>query len=257
MFELKHAHLIGRRSFLSSAALLTLRGVAAAPPEPSLGDFRLPPKAVFDKAMPRYPNVWFYLDASLAADHQAAVKLVTGQLRQALHLRELHIPHSEAADFEIRLEHFQPWEHPEHKELQHAHSFHMRYYYSDLVRNHLERVEFEGRPFYRFAGSVHYEVEHGNPNHADVEICTICGRTGAYANVKGNLVEQVHDPLGLEMLLHGTVRGTPVHFEDWEERVFGSVERLRSAFSVRTFEYPGQQGDRNTARIGVVVLKPR
>lgn len=31
----------------------------------SLGDFRLPPKAIFDPAMPRYPNVWFYVDASL------------------------------------------------------------------------------------------------------------------------------------------------------------------------------------------------
>jgi len=185
------------------------------------------------------------------------VKLVTGELRQALHLRELRLPDSEGCDFEVRLEHFQPWEDSAHKALQHAHSFHMRYYYSDLVRRQLERVELTGRPFYRFAGSVHYEVEHGNPNHADVEICPICGRTGAYASLKGNLVEQVHDPLGLEMLLHGTVRGEPVHFEDWEQREFGSVDRLRSAFTVQTFEYPGQQGDQNTSRIGIVILTPR
>lgn len=223
----------------------------------SIGDFHLPPKTVFSTAMPRYPNVWFYLDASLAADHQAAVKLVTGELRKALHLRELRLPNSEGCDFEVRLEHFQPWEDSAHTALQHSHSFHMRYYYSDLVRHHLERVELEGRPFYRLAGSVHYEVEHTNPNHADVEICPICGRTGAYADLKGNLVEQVHDPLGLEMLLHGTVRGKPVHFEDWEEREFGSVDRLRSVFTVQTSEYPGQEGDRNTYRIGIVVLTPR
>jgi hypothetical protein len=237
--------------------LLTTACLPAAPPEQPLEDFHLPPKSVFSKAMPRYPNVWFYLDASLAGDHPAAVKLVTGELRRALHLRELHVADSEGCDFEIRLEHFQPWEDPAHRPLQHAHSFHLRYYYSDLVRQHLERVEVGGRPFYRFAGSVHYEVEHGNPNHADVEICPICGRTGAYAGLKGNLVEQVHDPLGLEMLLHGTVRGQPVHFEDWEERQFGSVERLRSAFTVQTSEYPGQQGDRNTYRLGIVVLTPR
>jgi hypothetical protein len=59
------------------------------------------------------------------------------------------------------------------------------------------------------------------------------------------------------MLLHGTVRGEPVHFEDWEEREFGSVDRLRSVFTVQTSEYPGQQGDRNTYRIGIVVLTPR
>jgi hypothetical protein len=110
--------------------------------------------------MPRYPNVWFYVDASLAADHQAAVKLVTGELRRALHLREFRLPDSEGCDFEVRLEHFQPWEDAAHRALQHTHAFHMRYYYADLVRRHLERVEMGGRPFYRFAASVHYEVEH-------------------------------------------------------------------------------------------------
>lgn len=237
--------------------ILAVCALAAAPAERSIGDFHLPRKAVFSTAMPRYPNVWLYLDASLAADHQAAVKLVTGELRRALHLRELHLPNSEGCDFEVRLEHFLPWEDSAHRALQHAHAFHMRYYYSDLVRRHLERVELDSRPFYRFAVSVHFEVEHNNPNHADVEICPICGRTGAYAGLKGNLVEQIHDPLGLEMLLGGTVRGKPVHFEDWEEREFGGVERLRSAFTLQTFQYPGQQGDRNTYRIGIVVLTPR
>src|SRR5262249_17257880 len=195
------------RPMRAATLILFVGALAAAPTGPSIGDFHLPPKAAFSTAMPRYPNVWFYLDASLAADHQTAVKLVTEELRKALHLRELRLPNSEGCDFEVRLEHFEPWEDSAHKELQHAHSFHMRYYYSDLVRRHLERVEVDGRPFYRLAASVHFEVEHNNPNHADVEICPICGRTGAYARLKGNLVEQVHDPLGLEMLLHGTVRG--------------------------------------------------
>ncbi|MBO0858805.1 MAG: hypothetical protein J2P21_10110 [Chloracidobacterium sp.] len=31
------------------------------------------------------------------------------------------------------------------------------------------------RTFFRFGASAHYEVEHSNPNHADVEICPICG----------------------------------------------------------------------------------
>jgi hypothetical protein len=241
----------------ASTLILVVCALAATPGGPSIGDFHLPPKDIFSTAMPRYPNVWFYLDASLAGDQQAAVKLVAGELRQALRLRELRLTNSEGCDFEVRLEHFQPWEDPASKALQHAHSFHMRYYYSDLLRHHLERVELAGRPFYRFAGSVHYEVEHSNPNHADVEICPICGRTGAYAGLTGNLVEQVHDPLGLEMLLHGTVRGKSVHFEDWEEREFGSVERLRSTFTVQTFEFSGQQDDRNTYRIGIVVLTPR
>src|SRR5262245_41332028 len=114
---------------------------AAAPAGRPIDNFHLPPKSAFSTAMPRYPNVGFYLDASLASDYQAAVKRVTGELRQALHLRELRIPNSEGCDFEVRLEHFQPWEDSAHKALQHGHSFHMRYYYSDLVRRHLERVE--------------------------------------------------------------------------------------------------------------------
>src|SRR5215831_20531682 len=120
------------RAMRAAMLILAVCAAAAAPAEPSIGDFHLPPKAVFSTAMPRYPNVWFYLDASLAADHQAAVKAVTRELRQALHLRELRLPNSEGCDFEVRLEHFQPWEDPAHGALQHAHSFHMRYYYSDL-----------------------------------------------------------------------------------------------------------------------------
>ncbi len=63
---------------------------------------------------------------------------------------------------------------------------------------------------WRAAASVHYEVEHANPLHADAEICPICGRTGVYADREGNLVERVHDPLGLELLLWGTIRGEPI-----------------------------------------------
>src|SRR5262245_2014282 len=101
--------------------ILAVCAFAASPAGPSYCDFHLPAKAVFSPAMPRYPNVWFYLDASLVTDHQAAIKLVTGELRQAFHFRELRLPNSEGCDFEVRLEHFQPWEDSAHKELQHAH----------------------------------------------------------------------------------------------------------------------------------------
>ncbi|MGH9848187.1 MAG: hypothetical protein ACREEM_56620, partial [Blastocatellia bacterium] len=105
-------------------------------PESPLDDFQLPPKSAFDPAMPRYPNVWFYVDAALAASHEAAVKLVTGNLREAMRLREDYGPFSnpEGCDFEVRLEHLQPWEVREHRALQHSHAFHMRYYYSALAR---------------------------------------------------------------------------------------------------------------------------
>ncbi|MGH9936236.1 MAG: hypothetical protein ACREAM_08320, partial [Blastocatellia bacterium] len=226
----------------------------------SLDDFQLPPKSVFDRAMPRYPNVWFYVDSSLAVSHEAAVKLVTENLRVAMRLPEFYGPFSnpEGCDFEALLEHLQPWETREHRALQHSHAFHLRYYYSALARQNLGQIKLNGpRTFYRFAASAHYEVEHTNPNHADVELCPICGRTGEYRDLKGNLVELVHDPLGLELLQTGKIRGQVVRFEDWERREVGSVEALKNNFSIQQFTFPAQTGDKNTLRIGVVVLAPR
>jgi hypothetical protein len=228
----------------------------------TLDDFLLPPKSAFDKAMPRYPNIWFYVDASLARSYDEAVKLVTENLRKAMRLREFYGPfdNAEGCDFEVRLEHLQPWEQREQRALQHSHAFHMRYYYTSLAKQKLDRVRIGGpgaeRDFYRFAASVHYEVEHTNPNHADVEICPICGRTGEYRELKGNLVELVHDPLGLELVMTGKIRGEMVRFEDWEQREVGSIASLKSAFALQDFLFPAQTGDRNTLRIGIVVLSP-
>ncbi|MFY9555990.1 MAG: tetratricopeptide repeat protein [Blastocatellia bacterium] len=229
----------------------------------SLDDFRLPPKSAFDKTMPRYPNLWFYVEASLAPTYQASVKLVTEQLRQAMRLREYYGPfdNAEGCDFEVRLEHLQPWEVREQRALQHSHAFHMRYYYTALAGQKLERVKVNVtggvRDFFRFAASVHYEVEHTNPNHADVETCPICGRTGDYRELKGNLVELVHDPLGLELVMTGKIRGETVRFEEWDQREVGGIAPLTATFAVRDFTFPAQAGDRNTLRIGVVVLTPK
>lgn len=228
----------------------------------SLDDFQLPPKSVFDRTMPRYPNLWFYVDASLAPTYDAAVKLVTENLRTEMRLREYYGPfgNPEGCDFEVRLEHLQPWEVREHRALQHSHAFHMRYYYSALAKQKLDQIKLKTsageRTFYRFGASAHYEVEHTNPNHADVEICPICGRMGEYKDLKGNLVELVHDPLGLELVLTGKIRGETVRFDDWEQREVGSVDGLKAKFSVQQFSFPAMTGDRNTLRIGVVTFAP-
>jgi hypothetical protein len=227
---------------------------------PSLEDFRLPPKSVFDRAMPRYPNVWFLVDAALASSYDAAIKLVTDGLRETMRLREDFGPfdNPEGCDFEARLEHLQPWLDRAAPGLQHAHAFHMRYYHSALVRQNLGSVELrmaDGgvRLFYRFAASVHYEVEHFNPNHADVESCPVCGRTGAYGHLTGNLVEVVHDPLGLELLMKGTIRGEVVRFDDQSQRPVGSVLGL-PAVELQPFVFAGMSADRNTLRVGIVVI---
>src|SRR5215813_13335515 len=223
----------------------------------SLDHFQLPSKSTFDKSMPRYPNLWFYVDASLADSYEGAVKLITG------HLRQFYGPfdNPEGCDFEARLEHLQPWEHREHRALQHSHAFHMRYYYSALARAKLDRVKIKAagieREFFRFAASVHYEVEHTSAKQADVEIYPICGRTGDYSQLKGNLVELVHDPLGLEMVMTGKIRGETVRFEDWDQREVGSLDSMKSLFGIDGFIFSGQTGERNTLRIGVIVISPK
>jgi len=70
-------------------------------------------------------------------------------------------------------------------------------------------------------------------------------------------VEGVHDPLGLELLLRGTIRGQTVRAEDWERRPVGSVEALGGKFRVSIAMFPGRTNDRNTEKIGVVVLEPK
>ena len=252
---------------ISIAVSLTILGPGTQPAllggaAESIEAFQLPPKTVFDRTMPRYPNLWFHVDTTLAQSHREAVKLVTDGVRESMRLREYFPPfdNPEGCDFEARIEHLQPWEDRTARPLQHAHAFHMRYYYSALA-GPLEKVtlntgDHKGT-FYRFAASVHYEVEHSNPNHADVESCPICGRTGDYAGRAGNLVELVHDPLGLELLLSGTIRGERVRFEDYGQREVGSTAGLGDKYTVKSLVFPGLTGDRNTLRIGVVVISAK
>ncbi len=227
--------------------------------------FQLPAKTVFDKAMPRYPNAWFYVDRTLAPSYRAAVDLVAKHIRERMRAREYFGPfdNPEACDFEVRIEHLQSWEPREPRDqrpLTHAHAFHLRYYYSGLAAQGLDAVTVQTpdgpRAFYRIAASVHYEVEHANPHHADVEGCPFCGRTGEYRDMKGNLVELVHDPLGLELLLTGRIRGEAIRFEDYEQRPVAGIMAPADRFTLDSVVYPAQAGDRNTLRVGVVVITP-
>lgn len=235
-----------RRLFLACGLAARAQGI---------DKFQLPPKSVFDKAMPRYPNAWFYLDARLAKTYKDAIEFVTRGLGEAMRLPEFFPPfdNPEGCDFEARIEHLQPWIDNRMRQAQHAHAFHLRYYYSDLERAALGRVEVGGKAYWRLAASVHYEVGHANPNHADVEECPLCGRTGEYAKLQGSLVEQVHDPLGLELLLTGKIRGEVVRHEDRGRTSVGSVQGMRGV-RVESVTFPGQTGDRNTSKIGVVLI---
>jgi hypothetical protein len=102
------------------------------------------------------------------------------------------------------------------------------------------------------AASVHYEVATGDPLHPYVDSCPACGITGDYAMridpASQDYCLKIHDPLGLEFLLHGTIRG---------ERVPGGggiparcADDLRGVRALRIEELsPGPEG---CARIACV-----
>jgi hypothetical protein len=48
-----------------------------------------------------------------------------------------------------------------------------------------------------------------------------------------------------------------VHFHDWERRAVGSVQSLADGLRVSVSSFPGQVDDKNTARIGIVILEPK
>jgi hypothetical protein len=58
-------------------------------------------------------------------------------------------------------------------------------------------------------------------------------------------------------VLTGKIRGEPVRFEDWEQRAVGSVDGLKDKFAMQQFTFPAQSGDKNTLRIGVVMIAPK
>ncbi len=53
--------------------------------------------------------------------------------------------------------------------------------------------------------------------------------------------------------MNGTIRSQPVHFDD-DGRAVAGLTALRDRFAMQQHVFPAQSGDRNTLRIGVVVL---
>jgi tetratricopeptide (TPR) repeat protein len=166
----------------------------------------LPPARIFKPETPRYPNVWFYAPVTDFPTLDAYVGWLQSRFEAAGYSSDA-VSLNEGADIALSIEHLQPWTSVER--LSHSHALHIRFFWKRLQQSALEQAPFGSARtmHWRVAASIHYEVEHANPLHADVEVCPVCGRTGAYAAKTGSLVEHVHDPLGLELLLFGTVRG--------------------------------------------------
>jgi hypothetical protein len=204
-------------------------------------DYRLPARSVFPGSMPRYPNLWFYVDRTLVEDYASAVKLVTEEMRKDMGLTENHSEGRErgpdGSDFEARVGGLQPVQ-------GHAHVFEIRYYYSALARENVHETEVAGVRYYRLAASAHYKPE--QPNLPGVEGCPICGRSGWYAKEHGDLLERVQDPLGLELATVGRVRDSAV--------MLPGGKRMDSICNLLKTFMPAEAW-MNTQRIGIVVLR--
>jgi len=221
--------------------------------------FALPPRSVFEP--PSYPNVWFYVHERLATSHEAAVTLVTGWLRDHCGLTDNfgHWKPPEGADSQARVGGLQPWEGSADPAFHHAHDLHIRYYYIALRQtdNEWATVEGIGAPsgrYARFAGSVHYEVADEHPLHPSIDDCPYCGRTGSYAQA-ADLFAGAHEPLGLELLLRGTIRGDLVTRPGGGPA--GGIERMQETHAVRITKIRPDKPDMNIVDLAVVLIGPR
>ena len=222
--------------------------------------FDLPPRSVFEP--PSYPNVWFYVDERLARSHRDSVEFVTRWLADHCGLVDDFVrpkPH-EGSDAQARLGGLQPWHGASDPSRNHAHDLHIRYYYVALRQTQRERAVMspgpggDARTCYRFAGSVHYEVEDEHPLHPYVDECPYCGRSGDYRE-RTDLFAGVHEPLGLELLLHGTIRGTPVSRGDG--RPVKGMLGIRETHTVTVHEFLPTRSDVNVERLAVVQIGPK
>jgi len=225
--------------------------------------FELPPRSVFEP--PSYPNVWFYVHEAVAPSHAEAVAFVTGWLRDRCGITNDFggFKPPEASDSQARLRGVQPWRDAPDPARSHAHDLHIRYYYVALRQTRTERVELSGRPgeggaaggpFFRLAGSVHYEVEDEHPLHPYVDECPYCGRTGKYAGAD-DLFAGAHEPLGLELLLYGTIHGERITRRDG--RPATGVASLDEAYAVEISHLRPSRPDMNITDLAVVVIRPK
>lgn len=191
---------------------------------------QLPPKSIFPKEMPRYPNVWFLVDERLVlrGHFRYAIELVVGLLERELGLRDTLQPNvenrnvldllgapREGADFEARLGPFHEiGESSAPGVRNHCHQVHARFYVRGLVDAGAYTVRLddnrEERNAFTVPASVHYEVATEDPLHPYVDECPLCGITGEYAVPIDRSTEEycleIHEPLGVEYLCHATIR---------------------------------------------------
>ncbi|NOY07445.1 MAG: hypothetical protein GXP33_01195 [Spirochaetes bacterium] len=218
----------------------------------------LPSGKIFPLEMPRYPNLWFFIDKSLALRerYNFAIRFLMGILEKELDLKDdfvndiqnhnlyhlLNKPR-EGSDFHARVHPLQQYDDPENSARSHTHQVHARFYISSLYKEgkHIQRLNKWGRDieFFLIPASVHYEVTTEELLHPYADFCPFCGITGNY-DVPVNRKSQdycvkIHDPLGLEYLIHGKIRGNNILENDGSGAK--SLQVLKDKYALSIEEY--------------------
>jgi hypothetical protein len=226
---------------------------------------------IFPADMPRYPNLWFFIpvDSVLRREYPYALRFLEKLLDERLGMRDSFYDDvrnpgllrligepGEGSDFQARIGPVSRWPGAYPAAPAHDHQAHARFYASPLQRAGLARAEISWagrtRECFRIPASVHYEVATEETCHPYVDGCPSCGLTGDYAfpidRKSQDYCLRVHDPLGLELLLHGTVRGVPATRPDGTPTA--ALTRLGGAPSVLFDEtVPGPYGCARLARV--------
>ena len=221
--------------------------------------YDFPNKEAFPSSAPRYPNIWIFVSEQIASNYREALKFTTERLEECTEMfNDYGYFHTaEGCDAVARRRGLQYIELGKNGELSHDHSLHIRFYTQTLKR--MGKVEIDGINYYIICASVHYEVDRPSHLHPFVDECPICGCVGddekyyeeEYHNRSSQLKnEMLHDPLGVEAMLYGTVRGKKIP-------LFSGLDIFEEDYSIKIEVIDSPREDINTKNLGLLFFQSK
>lgn len=210
----------------------------------------------FPSSAPRYPNLWIMVSENLADNYQSALKFTISALEDTIEMTDDYgyFHTAEGCDAVGRRRGLQYIDLGTDGELTHDHSLHLRFYTHYLKNKEL--YDIEGLTYYPIAISLHFEVDRPSSLHPFVDKCPICGCTGEYEkyydkdfhNRASKLKNEfLHDPLGVEATIYGTVKNKSVPLLNGLQTLHHKYE-----MQIDIFEEEFLREDMNTGCIGIV-----
>lgn len=218
-------------------------------------------RAEFPKDMPRYPNVWFYVSKDFVASYDNAVNVVLSLFDKCGLYRVTWRPPFEGADGEAARDHLQPYDGFSNPALFHEHSVHLRYYLKALRDKLLEVKGDRTYSCWAIATSVHFEP--GGSVHylsleeyPELQACPFCGSRIDKSVAISDIYEKIRDPLGLEFLMEGKIRGKRIR--DAFNRVSSGlidVSKAKDGEHIKRIDIgPSDFDEVNTPKLGYILI---